>query len=55
MLADVPGVAVTGQERGGSLVAVVLMAAPLDAALVPRLRERLAAIAVPVEFVTSSA
>ena len=55
MLADVPGVTVTGQERGSSLVAVVLMPAPLDAALVLRLRERLAAIALPVEFVTSSA
>ncbi|MDP2820125.1 MAG: AMP-binding protein [Polaromonas sp.] len=51
MLADVPGVTVQGQERGGSLSAVVLMSAPLDTALVQGLRARLAAIAVPVEFV----
>ena len=54
MLADVPGVTVKGQERGGNLFAVVLMAAPLDTARVQRLRERLAAIAVPVEFVAAA-
>ncbi|WP_372827971.1 AMP-binding protein [Polaromonas sp.] len=50
MLADVPGATVTGHERGGSLHAVVRLPGPPDAALVRRLRERLAAIAVPVEF-----
>ncbi|MDP1954535.1 MAG: AMP-binding protein [Polaromonas sp.] len=55
MLADVPGVTVRGQERGGSLSAVVRMATPLDAAAVQGLRERLAAIAVPIEFFAAAA
>ena len=55
MLADVPGITVKGQERGGSLSATVCMAMPLDAAVVQGLRERLAAIAVPVKFVADGA
>jgi fatty-acyl-CoA synthase len=55
MLADVPGLTVQGLERGGSLSAVVLMATPLGAVAVQGLRDRLAAIAVPVEFVAAAA
>ncbi len=55
MLADVAGVTVQGRERGGSLSAVVRLATPLDTAAVQGLRERLAAIAVPVEFVAGAA
>ncbi len=45
MLADVPGVNVQAVEQGGTLSAVVTLP---DAAREPQLRERLAAIAVPV-------
>lgn len=55
MLADVPGLTVQGLERGGSLSAVVLMATPLGVVAVQGLRDRLAAIAVPVEFVAAAA
>ncbi len=50
MLADVPDVTVQAAEQGGTLSAVVVIAAAHDAALEKRLRERLAAIAVPVTF-----
>lgn len=50
MLADVPGVSIRGEERGGKLSVVVAIASAPDAALEGRLRERLAAIAIPVEF-----
>ena len=55
MLADIAGATVRGEERGGSLSAVVAIASTRDDALERRLRERLAAIAVPVEFVFSAA
>lgn len=51
MLADVPGADVRGEERGGSLCAVVSIPTAPDPLLETRLRERLAAIAVPVAFV----
>ncbi len=51
MLADLGMVSVRGEERGGKLSAVVSMASARDDALERQLRERLAAIAVPVEFV----
>ncbi|MGE3346531.1 MAG: acyl-CoA synthetase [Ramlibacter sp.] len=51
MLADVPGTVVRGEERGGTLSAVVKLACAPDAVLQKQLRERLAAIAVPVAFV----
>jgi fatty-acyl-CoA synthase len=54
MLADVAGATVRGEERGGTLVAVVAMASARDEALERRLRERLAAIALPLEFVFST-
>jgi fatty-acyl-CoA synthase len=50
MLADVPGrpgVTVQAVEQGGTLSAVVTLP---DAAREPQLRERLAALAVPVVF-----
>lgn len=53
MLADVPGAVVRGEERGGTLSAVVSLVGAADLALERRLRERLAAIAVPVSFVFS--
>jgi fatty-acyl-CoA synthase len=53
MLADVPGAVVRGEERGGTLSAVVSLVGAADLGLEKRLRERLAAIAVPVSFVFS--
>ena len=53
MLADVTGAVVRGEERGGTLSAVVSLVGAADLALEKRLRERLAAIAVPVSFVFS--
>ena len=50
MLADVPGVMVQATEQGGVLAAVVTLASDHDAALERRLREQLAAIALPVTF-----
>lgn len=55
MLADIVGATVRGEERGGRLSAVVAIASARDDALERRLRERLAAIAVPVAFVFSGA
>ena len=51
MLADVEGLSVRGIEQGGKLTAVVSVASAYSPALEAQLRERLAAIAVPVEFV----
>jgi fatty-acyl-CoA synthase len=51
LLADVPGVTVTGQEQGGILTAQVAIATRYDALLERQLRERLAAMAVKMEFV----
>lgn len=51
MLADVEGLFVRGNEQGGKLAAVVSVASAHSPALEAQLRERLAAIAVPVEFV----
>ena len=51
MLTDVPGAVVRGEERGGSLCAVVSIPTAPDPMLETRLREQLAAIAVPVSFV----
>lgn len=53
LLADIDGATVRGEERGGTLSAVVAIASPHDDALERSLRERLAAIAVPVAFVFS--
>lgn len=51
MLADVPGVTVVASEQGGTLSAVVSVSGVGDAPkLEKQLRERLAAIAVPVVF-----
>jgi fatty-acyl-CoA synthase len=50
MLADVPGVTVQAAEQGGTLLAIVAMSSTHDAALEKKLRERLAAIALPVTF-----
>lgn len=55
MLADIDGATVRGEEHGGHLSAVVAMASARDEALERRLRARLAAIAVPVEFVFAGA
>lgn len=51
MLADVPGAVVRGEERSGTLSAVVSLVGAVDPVLEKQLRERLAAIAVPVSFV----
>jgi fatty-acyl-CoA synthase len=51
LLADVSGATVTGQEQGGTLTAQVAMACRYDALLERQLRERLAAMAVKMEFV----
>jgi fatty-acyl-CoA synthase len=50
LLADVPGATVTGQEQGGILTAQVAIASRYDALLERQLRERLAAMAVKMEF-----
>jgi fatty-acyl-CoA synthase len=50
MLADVPGVTVQAAEQGGTLLAIVAMSSTHDVALEKKLRERLAAIALPVTF-----
>lgn len=55
MLVDVPGASVRAEERKGGLVAVVVLACAPDAALESRLRERLAAMAIVMEFVFSDA
>jgi fatty-acyl-CoA synthase len=51
MLADVAGANVRGEERAGSLVAVVSLPSARDDALEARLRQRLAAMAIGVDFV----
>jgi fatty-acyl-CoA synthase len=55
LLMDVPGVSVTGQEHSGTLTARVAIASNYDAPQERQLRERLAAIAVPIEFVFTGA
>ncbi len=55
MLADVDGASVRGEERGGTLVAVVSIASTRDEALERRLRQSLAAIALTIEFVFTGA
>jgi len=55
LLADVPGATIRGEERQGALVAVVSMALAPDAGLERRLRQRLAAMAVTMEFVFAGA
>jgi fatty-acyl-CoA synthase len=51
LLADVQGARIAGLEQGGLLSAQVLIATHPDAALERQLRERLAAMAVNIEFV----
>ena len=55
MLVDVQGASVRGEERKGSLVAVVTLASAPGHALESRLRERLAAMAIVMEFVFTAA
>jgi fatty-acyl-CoA synthase len=55
VLADVAGISVTGHEQGGVLTAQVTIASGYDAALERQLRERLAAVAVKIEFVFTQA
>ena len=50
MLADVRGVTVRAVDQGGTLSAMVIIAGAHDGELAQQLRERLAAIAVPVTF-----
>lgn len=51
MLVDVVGASVHAEERKGGLVAVVTLASAPDHALEKKLRERLAAMAIVMEFV----
>jgi fatty-acyl-CoA synthase len=55
MLADIPGATVKATEQGGILMARVLIASGHDALQERQLRERLAAIAVKVEFAFAGA
>jgi fatty-acyl-CoA synthase len=55
LLSDVPGVTVKGVEQGAALAAQVWIASKEDAPLERQLRERLAAMAVKMEFVFTGA
>jgi fatty-acyl-CoA synthase len=55
MLSDVPGATVKALEQGGTLTVQVVMVSSYDALREGQLRERLAAIAVEIEFVFTGA
>lgn len=55
MLSDVEGISVRGHEQGGKLTALVSIASAYSLATEQQLRERLAAIAVSVEFAFTGA
>jgi fatty-acyl-CoA synthase len=55
MLSDVPGATVRALEQGGTLTVQVVMVSSYDALREGQLRERLAAIAVEIEFVFTGA